>query len=187
MLLKTSLVVLQTLITSKTRVKLLMKFFLNHRTTSYLRDLESEFGESTNAIRVELNRLEQVGLLHTERQGNKKIFRANRKHPLFGDIHNILLKHTGIDHVVEKVINQLGGLQQAYLTGHFARGKDHPVIDLMLVGTGIDMEYLHTVVDKTEQYINRRVRYMLASPEEAPALLVNYPEALLLWEKEEKE
>ncbi len=186
MLLKTSLVVLQTLITSKTRLKLLMKFFLNHRTTSYLRDLESEFGESTNAIRLELNRLEQTGLLTTERQGNKKIFRANKKHPLFCDIHNILLKHTGIDHVVEKVINQLGGLKRAYLVGNFARGKDNPVIDLLLVGGNIDMNYLHTIVEKAEKYINRRIRHILACPAEAPELLKNYPEALLLWENEEE-
>ena len=53
--------VLDTLITSRTRVKLLMKFFLNSRTTSYLRDLENEFDESTNAIRVELNRFEKAG------------------------------------------------------------------------------------------------------------------------------
>ena len=49
---------LETLISSKTRIKLLLKFFLNSKTKSYLRNLESEFGESTNAIRVELNRLE---------------------------------------------------------------------------------------------------------------------------------
>ena len=48
---------LDTLITSKTRIKLLMKFFMNPRTRAYLRELASEFGESTNSIRVELNRL----------------------------------------------------------------------------------------------------------------------------------
>ena len=48
---------LDTLISSQTRLKLLLKFFLNSSTSSYLRDLESEFGESTNAIRLELNRL----------------------------------------------------------------------------------------------------------------------------------
>ena len=54
---------IETLISSKTRIKLLLKFFLNSNTTSYLRSLESEFGESTNAIRVELNRLENAGML----------------------------------------------------------------------------------------------------------------------------
>ena len=57
---------LDSIITSKTRIKLLLKFFLNSETKSYLRNLEQEFGESTNGIRVELNRLEGAGLLKTE-------------------------------------------------------------------------------------------------------------------------
>ncbi|MFZ4634996.1 MAG: ArsR family transcriptional regulator, partial [Saprospiraceae bacterium] len=51
------------LISSKTRIKLLLKFFLNSNTTAYLRNLESEFGDSTNAISIELNRREEAGLL----------------------------------------------------------------------------------------------------------------------------
>ncbi len=72
---------LETLITSKTRVKLLMKFFLNYHNISYLRDLASEFGESTNAIRLELNKMEEAGLLLATHKGNKKLFKANAKTP----------------------------------------------------------------------------------------------------------
>lgn len=175
---------LESIISSRTRIKLLLKFFLNSTTTSYLRDLEAEFGESSNAIRMELNRLEGAGLLNARRLGNKKIFRANKHHPLFGDIHNILLKHTGIDHIISRVISRLGGMQRAYLVGHFAHGQDNPVIDLLLIGTDIDMEYLYDVIEKAEKFIKRRIRYMTVTPGEAPALLKSYPEALLLWEEE---
>jgi predicted transcriptional regulator len=68
---------LDSLITSKTRIKLLLKFFLNSDNKSYLRNLEQEFGESSNAIRVELNRLEEADLLRSEVSGNKKFFSAN--------------------------------------------------------------------------------------------------------------
>lgn len=173
---------LDTLITSRTRVKLLMKFFLNSRTTSYLRDLESEFGESTNAIRIELNRLEQAGLLRSHRDGNKKRFQANRQHPLYADIHNILLKHTGIDHIVEKVIGRLGGLHSAYVTGSFARGHDDPVIDLLLVGCNIDKLFLMRLVETAEKYIKRKIRFAIVDPGELKVFLKEYPEALLLWE-----
>ena len=94
---------IETLISSKTRIKLLLKFFLNSKTTAYLRSLEGEFGESTNAIRVELNKLENAGMLSSSLKGNKKIFQANTKHPLFGEIHNILLKHIGLDQIIENV------------------------------------------------------------------------------------
>ena len=72
---------LETLITSKTRIKLLLKFFLNIHNQGYLRSLESEFNESTNGIRQELNRFEHAGLLLTESEGNKKLYRANTNIP----------------------------------------------------------------------------------------------------------
>ncbi len=177
---------LDTLITSKTRTRLLMKFFLNSRTTSYLRDLESEFGESTNAIRVELNRLEGAGLLTSNREGNKKLFRANNKHPLYCDIHSLLLKHTGIDHIIEKVITGLGGLHSAYVTGSFARGQDNPVIDLLLVGEDIDKIYLLKLVEKAEKYIHRKIRYVIIEPNELKKFLKEYDEALLLWNNQQE-
>jgi DNA-binding transcriptional ArsR family regulator len=174
---------LESIISSRTRIKLLMKFFLNSTTTSYLRDLESEFGESSNAIRMELNRLEDASLLKSHKQGNKKIFQANKKHPLFADIHSILLKHTGIDRVLERLINEVGGLTSAYLVGHFARGMDYPVIDIVLAGKDMDLDFLYKLINKTEKIINRRIRYLLVDPGSEKELLRSYPEALLLWEK----
>ena len=84
---------IETLISSKTRIKLLLKFFLNSETTSYLRGLESEFGDSTNAIRLELNRLEEAGMLTSSLKGNKRFFKSNTSHPLYTEVHNILLKY----------------------------------------------------------------------------------------------
>lgn len=84
------------LITSKTRIKLLLRFFLNSQTTGYLRSLEADFGESTNSIRIELNKMENAGLLKSTTAGNKKLFFANTSHPLFNDINSILKKFVGI-------------------------------------------------------------------------------------------
>src|SRR6478735_3085539 len=98
---------IETLISSKTRVKLLLKFFLNSNATSYLRNLEDEFGESTNAIRLELNKLEGAKMLLSEPIGKKKIFRVNTQHPLFRELHSIVLKFVGLDQIVEFVIQKL--------------------------------------------------------------------------------
>ena len=175
------------LITSETRIKLLRKFFLNSSTKAHLRGLESEFGESTNAIRLELNRFEEAGLLHSLRDGNKKIYQANRNHPLFGDIHSIIMKEAGIDRVIEKVIHRLGNLICIYLTGDFARGKDSPVIDLILVGKNIDREYLARKVMQAEDLVGRKVSYVVLHPDEAENHLLHVKPAdlLPLWNSEE--
>jgi len=172
---------LNTLITSKTRLKLLVKFFLNASTRSYLRDLEAEFRESTNGIRVELNRFEEAGMLVSHFEGNKKIFAANTNHPLFNDIHNLLLKYTGIDEIVQNVLNRLGGLEQAWLVGDFARGKDGEVINLLLKGKNINLEVLQDYITRAEVIIERKIRYLLLNPKEGEEMEKQYPERLLLF------
>lgn len=159
-----------------------MKFFLNSATISYLRDLAAEFGESTNAIRLELNHLESAGLLQSKIQGNKKLFSANTRHPLYSDIRSLLLKHTGIDQVVDKVVTGLGGLQQAYLTGSFARGRDSLIIELLLVGNTIDEAYLEQVIDKVKPLIKREIRYRILKVDGSPLSLPDFSKAFLLWD-----
>jgi len=169
------------LITSKTRVKLLMKFFLNSNSSSYLRSLENEFGESSNAIRVELNRFEQANLLSSSTRGNRKYFRANKDHPLFHDIHNLLLKHIGIDQVIEKVVHKLGDVQAVYLVGDFAKGSDSSIIDLLFVGKDIDKEYLARLTDKCEKLIQHKIRYLVFDNKTIKDFLKEYsPEEILL-------
>jgi predicted nucleotidyltransferase len=178
---------INTLITSETRIKLLRKFFLNSSTKAHLRGLESEFGESSNAIRLELNRFEEAGLLHSLRDGNKKVYQANSNHPLFGDIHSIIMKEAGIDRVIDKVIHRIGNLICVYLTGDFARGKDSPVIDLILVGENIDREYLARKVMQAEELVGRKVSYVVLHPDEADCHLMKLKKTdlLPLWNNEE--
>ncbi len=173
---------LDTLITSKTRIKLLLKFFLNSKTSSYLRNLEAEFGESTNSIRLELNKFEEAGLLKTSTNGNKKVFKANTKHPMFSDIQNILMKYTGIDKIVEQVINRLGNVEMVYIVGDLAKGIDSPIIDLVFVGE-IDKNYLLNLTEKAEKLINKKVRFVTFNTTEfnvQKAQLLNKPHIEIL-------
>jgi predicted nucleotidyltransferase len=156
---------LDTLITSKTRIKLLLKFFLNGQNKAYLRNLEAEFGESSNGIRVELNKFEEAGLLIATTEGNKKIFKANSKHPMFGDIRSILLKYTGLDKIAEQVIQKLGDVEAVYLVGELARGLDNPIIDLVFVGE-IDKNYLLKLTERAEKLIQKKVRFVIFTAKE---------------------
>lgn len=172
------------LISSKTRIKLLLKFFLNSHATAYLRSLESEFGESSNGIRVELNRLENAGLLVSSSVGNKKVFQANTAHPLFADIHNIIMKYIGFDQIIENVIQRLGDVQRVYLVGEFSKGADSQIIDLIFFGN-FDKNYLLELIGKAEKLIKRKIRYLLYDEQDIESMDWSQyaPEPLLLWEK----
>lgn len=173
---------LDSLITSRTRVKLLLKFFLNPEAVSYLRELAEEFGESTNAVRIELNRLEKAGLLQSGKNGKTKIYRANSRHPLFPEIQSMMRKFTGIDRLVEEVLQKLGHIQAAFIVGDYARGKDSGVIDLVLVGE-VDELYLQGLIHKLEPLIRRKVRYLVLKEGELDQLreTLRLDEAIPLW------
>jgi len=175
---------LESLITSKTRIKLLLKFFLNSNTTAWLRNLESEFGESTNAIRQELNRFEQSGLLVSRQAGNKKVFQANTRHPFFPEINKLLLKYTGIDQVIDQILDRIGNLSKAYLTGDLAQGKAGSFIDVILVGTDLNYEYIARLVHKAEEAGTLKVRYISIRPGEEQQYIKNGEDALLIWSAE---
>jgi predicted transcriptional regulator len=153
------------LIGSKTRIKLLMRFFFNPKTRSYLRELAKEFKVSTNAVREELNQLRKTELLNSQKDGRQVYYMANTKHVLFPELKSMVGKVMGIDQVVDSIINRLGNLERAYLVDDYAEGKDSGIIDLVLVGD-IDHYHLNDLSRKTERYIKRKIRTLVLSQTE---------------------
>lgn len=176
---------LESLITSKTRIKILFRLFLNSDSSSHLRELEKEFNESSNSIRLELNRLVKAGLLTTFPVKNKKLYKANTRHPLYDSINSMLLKVVGIDQLVDRVVSKIGNLESAYLTGEFAAGHDSDTIELALVGSNIDRQYIDNLISKAEKMIDRKIVYMIFTPEQLVWFFKDRNK-LLIWEKEEK-
>lgn len=174
---------LDALITSKTRVRLLVKFFLNPTMKAYLRELASEFDESTNSVRLELNRLKKAGLLESEVKGNLVMYNAKTSHPLYPEIRSIVNKITGIDSIIESVIERLGSVDEAYLIGDYARGQDTGIIDVILIGN-VDKAYLHELIDKAEVLVQRKVRALVMTSDELNEYLKKQNgHSLLLWSK----
>ena len=175
---------LESLITSKTRVKLLLKLFLNTNSTGHLRGMATELGESSNSIRIELNRFIKGGLLTSEYNKNKKFYKANTEHPLYSDINNILCKMVGIDKLVEGVTSQIGNLKSAYLTGNLASGLDSNIIELALIGENLDEKYITNLVNKARKLMEREIIYLLLTSDQMDYFLKDKP-TLLIWKKDE--
>ncbi len=174
---------IESIITSQTRIRLILKFFLNPDVKSYLRQLAKDFDESTNAIRHELNKLSEAKILLSKPEGRNKVYRANREHPLFNDIRNIVLKSTGVDQVIQNILNKLGKLHLAFIRGDYASGKDSGLIDLVLVGDDLNMEEIERVRIKTESLINRKIAVLVLTKSEYAKLLANFknePKLILL-------
>lgn len=148
---------LESLITSKTRLRLLVKFFINAANKAHMRGLADEFGESTNAIRKELNHLSAAGYLQKESVGNRIDYRANTAHPLFKSLQEIVKKYLGLDTIVEKVVERLGHVNEVWLLGDYARGKDSGKIEVYVVGDNLNEEYGYHLSLKIAELVGREV------------------------------
>ena len=154
---------LESLITSKTRLRLLIKFFLNIANKGYLNSLANEFGESTNSVRKELNNLTSAGYLEKHNQNNKVIYKANASHPLFKIIQKIVHKHLGIEEILESIYKRIGDVKKIILLGDYAKGIDSGLIEILIVGDNVNKEYLDEISPIIEKKIKRKVSFFVSN------------------------
>lgn len=160
---RSHIILLEELITSKTRLRLLIKFFISQANSGYLNGLANEMGESTNSIRKELNHLHGAGYLRKVKIDNKVEYKADAKHPLFEVMQKVVFKHLGLEDVVETVLDRMGNVDKIILVGDYANGIDSGLIEVFLVGHELNMEYISQLEDKIENLIGRKVSFYLAS------------------------
>ena len=152
---------LETIITSKTRLRLLIKFFVAATNKGYLNGLAQELGESTNAIRKELNHLAAAGYLTKNKENNKIQYLANETHPLFYSIQKIVHQHLGLELIAEQVIDRMGVVQTISLVGDYAKGMDTGTIEIVISGHQLNHDYLVGLTRKIEAQIERRIKISL--------------------------
>jgi hypothetical protein len=163
---------------------MLLKFFTNSASTSYLRGLAEEFGESTNSVRHELNNLSRAGYLISHEDGRTIQYRANIHHPLFNEVKNLVHKYLGIDKIIDHVLSRLGDLQLAFIVGDYANGKDSGTIELVLVGN-INEAYLLRITEKANNLLHRNIKTSVMQLEQFEQRRSDFDKALLVWGKTE--
>ena len=154
--------ILASLITSKTRLKLLIKFFSHPNAQGYLRGLAEEFGDSTNAVRIELIKLEEAGLLKSSTQGQRVVYEVNTMNPFYAELVSMVSKFLGFHDLIEMALERIGNLQEAYVVGDYARGVDSGTIHLVLVGEVNDFVILELLA-KVSQKIHRKIEVKILS------------------------
>ena len=139
---------------------LLTKLILNPMSKVYLRGLERDLGVSSNTVRLELNKLNEMRLIQVQEEDKNskvKYYVANQAHPMFQNLRGVILKFAGLDQIVDQIINKLGNVDQVFLTGELAEGKNSPFVDLVVVGN-VDRQYMYQLIEKVEQLIKKKVR-----------------------------
>jgi predicted nucleotidyltransferase len=161
---------LSTLLSSKTRAEIFRLLFGLATPELHLRDIQRQTGLSISSLRQELDSLSRIGLVTTRRSGNRLYFRANGSHPLCGDIHNLVIKTSGLVDVLRERLSP-DSIQLAFVFGSIAREDEaaHSDVDLMVIGR-VTLRELTGLLSGVTELVGREINPHVLSIEELRSL-----------------
>lgn len=158
---------LEDIIISRVRVKMLTLFLSNPGTMFYVREIVRQTEEEINAVRRELAHLEKAGLLSKEARANRVYYLFRKDYPLYYELLEVITKTTGLGGEILKNKMKLGKLKFVMLSGRFARGLSakQNSVDLLIVGSVVLPE-LSQIVRSEETRRKREINYTVMTSEE---------------------
>lgn len=159
---------LEDLITSKVRIKLLKLFFGNPNEMYHVRGIVREVSEEINAVRRELLRLEEAGIIKKENRGNRVYYWIREEYPMYGDLVSMVAKDTSLGASLIANKSKIGKPSFVMFSGKFARQKDRKSddeVDILVVGE-IIMPELATIIRVEESKRSREINYTVMSRDE---------------------
>lgn len=158
---------LERLFSSRVRVRLMTLFLLNPDVHYHVRELSRQVDANYSAIWKELKNLEQVGLLISETMMNRKVYRLNSSFLILPELRSIILKTVGAGDLMQQALNDVDGIEAAFIYGSFAGGEPdvQSDLDLMIIGE-IDLSELSSSIAAIEEQLARPVNYIIYSQKE---------------------
>ncbi len=152
---------------SKTRVKLLKVFLSNPKKIFYVRELVRLTGEQINAVRRELQRMKEKGMVRKEERGNRLYYNFRKDYLFFDQLLALVGKTTGLGGEIIKDQRKIGKIKFATLSGRFLKGlpRKKNEIDLLIVGQVI-LPQIASLIRAEEARRKREVNYTVMTEEE---------------------
>lgn len=158
---------LSTLITSKSRVELLTWFLAHPGERFHYTQLSKILDASRSSVQRELKRLEDAGILLSQKEANVRFYRINQGHLLYPELKSIVFKTVGIADFLRGSLSEIGDIRAAFIYGSVAKNREdaRSDIDLMIIGD-VDQEGLHEAVSAAEAELGREVNYSVFDSED---------------------
>ncbi len=151
---------LETILGSKLRSKVLGWLFTHPDERYFVRQLTGILKEDSTNVSRELTRLEKTGILISTKEGKQKYYQPNRQSPVYNDLHGLIVKTTGVADVLRSALSSSAGeIRLAFIFGSVASGKEERAsdIDVMVVGAisfGDVVSLLSTAEEKLGREVN---------------------------------
>jgi predicted nucleotidyltransferase len=133
----------------------------------HMREIERRSGYAIGTIQTELKKLLRLELVEKRRDGNRLYYRANKNHPIYSDIHSLVLKTTGLVDVFRNALSQDSLIKIAFVFGSIASHEETAKsdVDLMVIGQ-VGLRKLSGMLAGISGQINREINpYVLSQKE----------------------
>lgn len=158
---------LNDLIISRVRIKLLTIFLSSPGKIIHVRELVRQSKEEINAVRRELAHMEKAGMVSKEHRANRLYYSFRKDYPLYFDLLELITKTMGLGGAILKYRNKLGRIKMAMLSGKFARNIPGSAekVDLLIVGNIVIPE-VAALVREVELHRGREIFFTPMTEEE---------------------
>jgi predicted nucleotidyltransferase len=152
---------------SRIRAKILGWLFTHPEESFFVRQLALILKEDPTNVSREMARLEELGILRSNRSGNLKHFQANQECPFFEELKGLVLKTSGVAGRIRASLERLAGIEFAFIYGSYAKGEEKADsdVDLLIIGD-VDMDRLDSNLEKLEKILGREINYVFYSMKE---------------------
>ncbi len=129
---------LKSLFSSSIRADVLSLLLNSPDEQFYVREIAKLLRKNPSGIKRELDNLENLGIVLSERVANLRYFQANRESPLYSELKNLITKSLGLPGALKAVL-RASGARAAFIYGPYAEGEDVETVDLMVIGAETDL------------------------------------------------
>lgn len=156
---------------SRGQARLLARVFLGASEPVSLRELGRDVDLAPSRVHDEVRRLEDAGLVRSERVGNQRVIRPDERSPFYPELRGLLLKAFGPESVLKSLLAEIAGIEEAFIYGSWARrslgeeGATPQDIDVMVIGQPL-VEEVYAAADEVARQLGRDVAVTVLSREE---------------------
>lgn len=149
---------LDAIISSKSKRKILTLLFTNPKRRFYVREISRGTGENVTSVRCELKKLSSIGVVTSEKEANLLYYKVDTRCPLYKELKNLIYKTEAFGSYLKEMAKLPGGVQAAFVYGSTAYNeeRERSDIDLFVLGE-IDGEKLHKCIFNIEEKIDREI------------------------------
>jgi predicted nucleotidyltransferase len=145
---------------TKSQQRVLGVIFGNPGRTFYANEIIARAGSGNGAVQRELAKLEGAGLVKVTRVGNQKHYQVNADAPVFGALHELVLKTSGLADILRGSLAPISSrIRAAFVYGSIAKGQGTAGsdIDLMVVSDEVGYADLFKVIEGASRRLGRPV------------------------------